>query len=105
MPCNSTAPRTEPASPLHAPMVSRRTSGLAAPAGQHQSTNPTAPISSAKQQNAAHRTTPNAMPTRGPAVWLSLAGLTEVLLGAPIEKVDAPCTGCESSEITFQPTV
>src|SRR5215469_14664879 len=105
MPCNSTAPSTEPASPLHAPMVSRSTSGLEAPAGQHQSTNPTAPISSAKQQKATNRTTPNAVPISGLPPWLRVAGLTVVLLGAPIENVNAPCTGCDSAEITCQPTV
>src|SRR5215472_11167965 len=86
-------------------MVSRSTSGLEAPAGQHQSTNATAPTKRAKQQKAIHRTTPNANPTSGLAPWLRVAGLTEVLLGAPIENVNAPCTGCESAEITCQPTV
>src|SRR5215472_5377533 len=86
-------------------MVSRSTSGLEAPAGQHQSTNATAPTKRAKQQKAIHRTTPNANPTSGLALWLRVAGLTEVLLGAPTEKVNAPSTGCEPSEITCQPTV
>lgn len=35
------APSTEPASPLHAPMVSRSTSGLEAPAGTDARPNPT----------------------------------------------------------------
>src|SRR5579859_1576091 len=86
-------------------MVSRSTSGLEAPAGQHQSTNETAPNSSAKQQNARNRTTPNARPISGLPPWLSAFGLTVVLLGAPIENVQAPWTGCESAEITCQPTV
>src|SRR5215469_648686 len=105
MPCSSTAPSTEPARALHAPMVSLSTSWLEAPAGQHQSTNPIAPINSAKEQKATHRTKPNTMPTSGLAVRLIVFGLTEVALGAPTEKVNAPCTGWESAEITCQPTV
>lgn len=84
------APRTEAASPPHALIVSRKTSGLEAPPGQHQSTKATAPARSAKQQKATQRTRPNTRPIAGLALWLIAFGLTEVLLGAPTENVQAP---------------
>src|SRR5215469_16050290 len=93
------------ASPPHAPMASRSRPGLDAPDGQQQITNATAPMSSAKQQNASQRTAPNASTMSLLAGGARLAGVTTLLLGAPIENVNAPCTGCESAEITCQPTV
>jgi hypothetical protein len=68
-------------------MASFSTAGRVAPAGQHQITNATAPIISAKQQNATNRTMPNARPTSGSEGWRRVAVFTEVLLGAPTEKV------------------
>src|SRR5512146_1765799 len=44
------------------------------------------------------------MPTSLLAGGSRLAGFTAVLLAAPTEKVNAPCTGCESADITCQPT-
>ena len=65
----------------------------------------TAPLSIAKQQKASQRTTPKMKLTKWPAGGWRLAWVTTVLLGAPIEKVNAPCTGCESAEMTCQLTV
>lgn len=58
-----------------------------------------------KQMNASRRTPAKMART----IWLldpfTLAGLTTVALRAPMEKVNAPCTGCESAEITCHATV
>src|SRR6185437_14848264 len=89
----------------HAPMASRSVPGRAAPAGQQQIVNATAPMSSAKEQKASHRTAANTTAVSLPGGAWRLAGFTAVLLGAPTENVNAPCTGWESADITCQPTV
>src|SRR5690348_8595090 len=99
------AARVAVASPPHALMASRSMPGRAAPAGQQQIANATAPMSSANEQNASHRTTANTTATSALEDCPRLAAFTVVLLGAPTENVNAPWTGWESADITCQPTV
>src|SRR5579872_2210513 len=99
------APSVAAVSAPHPVSASLMMPGRLAPPGQQQITNATAPIISANAPNPTPRTTPNAVVTSLLAGGWRLASVTVLALGAPSEKVNAPCTGCESADITCQATV
>ena len=104
-PCSMIAAAVATIARSHAPHRSRRTRASAAPARQARASSRVPPTTTARARNPSARSTPNTTPTARlpwPRASSDAASPRSAVRdpAAPIWKVKAPCTGCESAETT-----